>query len=103
MAEDQEASKIQAVKELIFGTEIKNYEKEFQEIQDHLAEIEQKLVDESNARESAVQQLEKDMEARLDKLEATLTKKIEELEDKKTDRAALGKMLVQIGEKLQAN
>ena len=96
-----ELSKIEAVKELIFGHDIRTFEKEFKEIQDHLEDLELRLTDESNARESAIQDLEKQMEKRMDSMEANIMKRLDKLQDEKTDRATLGKMLVQIGNKLQ--
>lgn len=100
--ESEELSKIQAVKELIFGQDIKTFEKEFKEINEHLEDIESKLVDESNARESAIQELEKDMDNRLAALEDKMQTRMDILDNEKADRVALGKMLIDMGKKLQS-
>lgn len=103
MASDSELSKLQAVKELIFGQEIQDYSEEFKTIHNTLSEIQEKSKTDNTATEKALQQLEKTITNRIDRLEADLTKKLSNLENKKTDRAKLGKMLIQIGEKLQDN
>lgn len=100
--QNQDYSKIQAVKELIFGPDIQNYEERFRVINERLEDLQNQLIDESNARESAVHELEKKTDNQLAKLEEDLQKEIDRLQDEKTDRAVLGKLLVQIGEKLQS-
>ena len=103
MASDSELSKLQAVKELIFGQEIQDYSQEFKTIHEAIAAIQTKSEADQISNEKALQQLEKNITSRIDRLEADLSKKIANLEDKKTVRAKLGKMLIQIGEKLQDN
>ncbi|WP_027419761.1 hypothetical protein [Crocinitomix catalasitica] len=101
MASDSDLSKIQAVKELIFGQEIQNYDTEFKEINARSLKNEEKSKNDYIALNNAISNLEKSVSARIDRLEADLNKKLALLDDKKTDRAKLGKMLIQIGEKLQ--
>lgn len=103
MASESELSKIQAVKELIFGQEIQNYDAEFKEIHRLIDNNAAQNAADTNQQQKALNNLEKVITSRIDKLEADLMKKIANLENKKTDRAKLGKMLIQIGEKLQNN
>lgn len=103
MASDSELSKLQAVKELIFGQEIQDYSAEFKNIHDTLDAIQAKSDADNAATGKALEQLQKTITSRIDRLEADLTKKLGILDDKKADRAKLGKMLIQIGEKLQDN
>lgn len=103
MASDSELSKLQAVKELIFGQEIQDYDAEFKKLHEAIDSNTNKNAEDTAAQEKALSALEKAITNRIDRLEADLMKKIANLENKKTDRAKLGKMLIQIGEKLQDN
>ena len=103
MANDSELSKLQAVKELIFGQEIKDYDSEFKHLHKLVEENKDQNASDTSNQEKALQNLEKAITSRIDRLEADLMKKIANLENKKTDRAKLGKLLIQIGEKLQDN
>lgn len=103
MASESELSKLQAVKELIFGQEIQDYDAEFKKIHEKI-DNNKAISDNDNAnQEKALASLEKLITSRIDRLEADLLKKIAILDNKKADRAKLGKMLIQIGEKLQDN
>jgi hypothetical protein len=101
MASESDLSKIQAVKELIFGQEIQNYDAEFKEINSKIAKNAAQAIEDANSQSKALNELEKAISNRIDRLEADLIKKLTQLDDKKADRAKLGKMLIQIGEKLQ--
>ncbi|MFT5821545.1 MAG: hypothetical protein ACI8ZM_002798 [Crocinitomix sp.] len=103
MASESELSKLQAVKELIFGQEIQNYDAEFKEIHKEIDENKAQNTEDTLNQQKALNQLEKAITARIDRLEVDLMKKIAVLDNKKADRAKLGKMLIQIGEKLQDN
>jgi|GEM_PF-2177655 len=101
MATDTELSKLQAVKELIFGKEIQDYDAEFKNIHKLISDNKAKSDQDNADQMKALDQLEKNISARIDRLEAEVMKKIALLDNKKADRAKLGKMLIQIGEKLQ--
>lgn len=103
MASESELSKLQAVKELIFGQEIQDYDAEFKSIHKQLAENKAKNEEDTLNQQKALEQLEKAITGRIDRLELELIKRITALDHKKADRAKLGKMLIQIGEKLQDN
>ncbi|MFK7786463.1 MAG: hypothetical protein AB8B56_15185 [Crocinitomicaceae bacterium] len=98
----QDQLKIQAVKELIFGPDIQTFEERFKALNERLDDLQNQLTDESNERESADHELEKKTDNQLAKLEEDIQKELDRLQDEKTDRAVLGKLLVQIGEKLQS-
>ncbi|MCJ8292390.1 MAG: hypothetical protein HRT58_20775 [Crocinitomicaceae bacterium] len=100
--EERDISKIQAVKELIFGPDIQTFEDQFKALNERLDDLQNQLIDESNERESSVHDLEKKTDNNLSKLEDQVQKELDRLKDKKTDRAVLGKLLIQIGEKLQS-
>lgn len=99
---EQDFSKIQAVKELIFGPDIQTIEDQFKAVNDRLDDLQNQLIDESNARESAVHELETKTEDLFAKFDDKMQEELDNLRDKKTDRAVLGKLLIQIGEKLQS-
>ena len=101
MANDSELSKLQAVKELIFGQEIKDYDSEFKHLHKLIENNKDQHASDNSKQEKALQHLEKVITSRIDRLEADLLNKVTNLENKKTDRAKLGKLLIQIGEKLQ--
>lgn len=103
MASESELSKLQAVKELIFGQEIEDYSAEFKKIHQLITDNAIKIDSNNTNLEKTIADLEKSINNRIDKLEAEMLKKINLLDNKKTDRAKLGKMLIQIGEKLQDN
>jgi len=98
----QDFSKIQAVKELIFGPDIQTIEDQFKALNERIDDLQNQLIDESNSRESSVHELETKTENVFAKFEDKMQKELDSLKDKKTDRAVLGKLLIQIGEKLQS-
>ena len=100
--ENQDFSKIQAVKELIFGPDIQTFEDRFKALNERLDDLQNQLIDETNDRESSVHDLEKKTDKNLAKLEDDIQKELDRLQDEKTDRSVLGKLLIQIGEKLQS-
>jgi len=102
LEENVNLSKIQAVKELIFGEEIQDYGQQFRDISSELESIRDLILENKNENDRLREELEKATESSMQKMETKLLEKIQKLQDTKTDRAKLGKMLVQIGEKLQA-
>lgn len=94
----QYASRIEAVKELIFG-------EDNAEIRDRLDQLDSKIEDkirDLDARLSAViEDLDKTTQARIDNIEVDLKSEIDRLEYGKADRFQLGKMLEDIGKALQ--
>jgi hypothetical protein len=101
MATVSELSKLQAVKGLIFGKEIQDYDTEFKNIHalinENKVKGDQDIIDQFKALDN----LEKNITARIVRLEAEVMKRIVLLDNKKVDRAKLAKMLIQIGEKRQ--
>jgi tRNA U34 5-carboxymethylaminomethyl modifying GTPase MnmE/TrmE len=94
----QYASRIEAVKELIFG-------EDNAEIRQRLGELDQKIderiEDLNNKLSDIIADLEKATNNRIDNLEMDLKAEIDRLDDNKTDRFKLGKMLEEIGKTLQ--
>lgn len=97
-----ELSKLQAVKELIFGQEIQDYSKQFKEIEDKFEALHSLLDDTKQLLNEKIDLLDKELNGKLVKVEEQLIAKIEKLQASKTDRDKLGKLLISVGEKLQA-
>lgn len=103
------ASKMDALKDLIFGEEYAA----LRESLEHLAiETDQRLSDLSKSLTERIDTLEQNINTRIDtlnqdinerilKLEAHTNKAIEKLDDKKADRLKLGRALEKIGKSLQ--
>tara|TARA_B100000965_G_scaffold389281_1_gene394768 strand:+ start:393 stop:740 length:348 start_codon:yes stop_codon:yes gene_type:complete len=102
----QNQEKMDAIKQLIFGDNMVEYDQRFKEVFDRIektqAELEDKLNSLDGQVKSTIEQLNKEFQLKSENLENQFLKAIEKLEDKKTDRKNLGKMLQNIGEKLQA-
>ncbi len=99
-------SEVSAIRDILFGTHMKTYENRFNELSAKLDEIHEKL---NTSISDLDQRVSNDMATMEDKLvrqhdkdHAALLDKISKLSEQKTDRVALGKMLIQIGEKLSS-
>lgn len=97
--------KIEAIKEIIFGENIKEINQEFEstkaalqaqkEVFDkHLAQLQKEAKESNDA-------LRKDLEAQILELKNELTASLQKLKADAADRTSLGKMLEEIGKKLQ--
>lgn len=101
-----QSSKLDAIKDIIFGQQIQEYEKEFEEIRQTIeANSEASDASRTAMQEQLTKQLETIQEQLSRQIEASqekLLKEIAKLSDQKTDRKALGKMLENIGNKLSS-
>lgn len=97
-----ETAKLEAIKEIIFGNNIREYEKEFAEIREFI-NINFTAVDkEISVFKKHVDDLEKKLFARIEANHKEPCEKIDSLNEKKMDRRKLGKLLSDIGEKISA-
>ena len=98
------ASKIDAIKELIFGDNIQTYDSEFESIKNNLATAKQESEDviDSIRKElnKTIDNLNTDLNIRVTDLENKLNQQIENLDKKKVDRKLLGKLLISLGDKI---
>ena len=112
---DNEA-KMDAIKQLIFGENMVEYDHKFNSLMNKLEKTQQLLEDKiaevdstlnatvsnlENALNSTIDDLNSEFESKSAKMEDRFNIAFDRMEDKKTDRKALGKMLQTIGEKLQ--
>lgn len=103
---EDSSSKIEAIKNLIFGENIQQYNSEFETLKKELDQ--QKAVLENYIDEvrgelmQAIDSLSTDVNIRITDLEDSLTEKIDDLNDKKLDRKQMGKLLITLGEKISS-
>ncbi len=98
-------SKIEAIKNLIFGENIQEYNHEFDTLKaDITKKREELLAYVDDARKeimTAVDNLSTDVSIRISDLEAALDDKVNDLDNRKVSRESLGKMLISLGEKIK--
>ncbi len=101
-AEQAEQEKLLAIRDIIFGKEIQEYNQEFQELKaliDHNKEESTKAQQDILAKMKAMNQ---ELTSNIESLKKKLSADIDNLSDAKADRRALGAMLEEIGKKLQS-
>ncbi|MFY9241451.1 MAG: hypothetical protein WAO74_00335 [Polaribacter sp.] len=98
-------NRIAAVRDLIFGENIQQYNSEFQEVSNKLkalqGETKKNLEDSVSHLENKLADLESLMEHKFQDLNDDLEKRIADLDDEKADRKKLGKALEKIAMMLQ--
>lgn len=98
--------KIEAIKDIIFGDTIEDIEQEFRDIQaliqQHKTATEQQLSTLKSNVDQMVKELRKDLDKNIVTLKEEMTQKFGQLQHNSTDRSTLGKMLEDIGKKLQS-
>ncbi len=100
------ASKIEAIKNLIFGENIQQYNSEFdsvkKEIDRQKAALENYIDQVRGELMQSIDSLSTDVNIRITDLEDAMNDKTEDLMEKKVDRRELSKMLISLGEKIGA-
>ncbi|MBL4664004.1 MAG: fructose 1,6-bisphosphatase [Flavobacteriaceae bacterium] len=99
-------SKIEAIKNLIFGENIEQYDSEFDTIRKEIKakkEFLQNYIDEvRNELMQSIDSLGTDVNIRITDLEDSLQAKTEALDEEKVSRKELGKLLKNLGEKISS-
>ncbi len=102
--QDEAASKIETIRNLIFGDNIKEYNSEFESLKSDILKkkkILEDLVEEVRKDlKTAIDDVAIDVNIRITELENKIEEKVENLETDKVDRNTLGKMLMELGEKV---
>ncbi|WP_055447025.1 hypothetical protein [Lacinutrix mariniflava] len=97
-------SKIDAIKQLIFGENIQEYNHEFEavkkDILDKKKELENLIDDVKVELLQNIDNLSTDINIRITELENTLDDKADALDEKKLDRKLFGDLLIKLGEKI---
>ena len=98
-------NRIAAVRDLIFGENIQQYDQDFKDVYQRIKDLENQTNTNLNALSedlnSRLDELQKSLESIIDNLRSDMNEKIEELDDAKADRRKLGKALEKIGSMLQ--
>jgi hypothetical protein len=99
-----ETSKIDAIKQLIFGEQIQTYDSEFETLKKDILEKRNQLEDLIETVKSELLQnidsVATDINIRITELEEKVEDKIDSLEETKVDRKMLGELLTKLGEKI---
>ncbi|NNC95770.1 MAG: hypothetical protein HKN92_09425 [Chitinophagales bacterium] len=106
-------TKLDAIKEIIFGQNMREYEEEFEELRTHINSNMDAVSAEFSKMNSMIDTLEKKIDKNMDKMHVAMMEKmekqhneliarLEKIDDKKTDRAKLSKMLTDIANKLSS-
>jgi uncharacterized protein YoxC len=103
-AEEDSTSKIEAIKNLIFGEQIEVYDAEFEKLKADI-QAKKKVLDTliEEVREeltSSIDNLSTDLSIRITELEENLEGKLEDLESATVNRKELGRLLVDLGERV---
>jgi hypothetical protein len=100
----ESAQRLEAIKNLIFGENIQQIDEDFQGIKNLIDKRKEELDNyiEETRKEllHTIDNLSTDVNIRITDLETSLNEKADDLNHKKVDRNSLGKMLVQLGEKI---
>ncbi len=103
---ENSASKLEAIKNLIFGENIVQYDSEFETLKNDLQnkkELLENYIDEvRNELMQSIDSLSTDVNIRITDLEDALQAKTEMLTEEKVDRKELGKLLISLGEKISS-
>ncbi len=106
IVENENDRKVDAIKQLIFGENMVEYDQRFQKMMDKLEDthriLEEKIEQLDHTVNATITDLNSEFESKRLKLEDEFHTAVDKLNDKKTDRKALGKMLQAIATKLQA-
>jgi len=98
------ASKIEVIKNLIFGENIAEYNSEFETLKKEIDEKRNELknyIDETREElMSSIDNLSTDVNIRITDLENNLEDKADKLDEQKVDRKLLGDLLISLGEKI---
>lgn len=101
---NESSQRLEAIKNLIFGENIQEIDQEFQLIKEHIEkrklELESLIEITQKELNTAIDNLETDLNIRITDLDAKVDESVDDLNHRKMDRAALGNMLVTMGEKI---
>lgn len=97
-------SKIETIKNLIFGENIQAYDSEFETLKKDIAKKSDNLkifIEETRQElNGLIDNLSTDINIRITELEDSTTEKIESLDTKKVDKKTLGQLLVKLGNQI---
>ena len=99
-----EVSKIDAIKDILFGENIQTYNKEFDDVKKDIVSKKSELIElinETRAElDTVIDNLSTDINIRITEIEDSLNSTIEELDHKKVDKSLLGNLFIKLGNQL---
>lgn len=102
--QEEAASKIEIIKNLIFGENIETYDSEFESLKRDIVQkkkvLEDLIEDVRQDLKTAIDNVATDVNIRITELEDKIDDKIESLENDKVAKKTLGKLLTDLGEKI---
>ncbi len=102
--DEQMGSKIDLIKNIIFGEDIKAYNSEFELLKNDILEKKkalQELIEEVREElNTALDSVSTDVNIRISALEEKLEDKIDQVDEDKIDKNMLGNLLIELGEKV---
>ena len=105
-AEDKMDPRIDAIKEIIFGENIKEYNKEFDKLKviitKHREDQQQKLKDLRQELKSLIAELDKSMSKQLADLKTQTLNELQNSNSNNISRKQLGELLEELGKKIQS-
>lgn len=106
---DDKSQEVDRIRDIIFGSQMRTYDGNFQTIQRdlerHLQEIErlnEKLAEQERTFSQKLQALEREMRRSDDTLRTELRETAQRLTDEKVDRQVLGNLFIEIGNQLKS-
>jgi predicted nucleic acid-binding Zn-ribbon protein len=106
---DEKSPEVERIRDIIFGSQMRAYEGNFQTIQRdlerHLQEIErlnEKLIEQEKNHSQKLQALEREVRKADDNLRTELRETAQRLTDAKVDRQMLGDLFIELGNQLKS-
>lgn len=107
---EEKSPEVERIRDIIFGSQMRTYEGNFQTIQRdldrHLQEIErlnEKLMEQEKSQSQKLQALEREMRKADDNLRAELRESAQRLSEGKVERQMLGDLFIELGNQLKSN
>ncbi len=97
----QEVAKINAIRDIIFGTDMAEYNQQFDALKQLIGDNKSNADNDKEELLDKIQQLEDNVNNSLKSLEDRITTKLDQLQEEKTDRRLLGNLLEDIGKKIK--
>lgn len=100
MSEAQETDKLLAIKDIIFGDQIKEYNSEFEALKAQLDKQKVSFESQIKSFKDEFNESKREFATELEKLQKELTKEITSLKDAKVERKKLSKLFADISSKI---
>ena len=97
----KEVAKINAIRDIIFGTDMAEYNEQFDSLKNEIAENKQAAENDKKELLGKISDLENSINNSLESLEKKLVARLDQLQNEKTDREVLGSLLEEIGKKIK--